>query len=98
LDRNELLGVVATFERVALALDRDGLTTESLERVTAWGPVGFGRRVEDGTDGPYVVLRVAHMIVDVRNVTGHPADLLASALREIVAKARAELRATGDQT
>jgi hypothetical protein len=38
------------------------------------------------------------MIVDVRNVTGHPADLLASALREIVAKARAELRATGDQT
>lgn len=87
MDQNDLLGLSATFDRVALAIERDGLDAHSLERVMAWGCVTFGRQLtrrEGGIEEPFVTVKVrnwAHRTVIDRDRS--TVQLLAFVLREL---------------
>lgn len=89
MDRNDLLGLRATFDRVAQSLDRDGLNAHALERVMAWGPVVFGRQLTQGaqpSDDPFCTVKVrgwSHGSLTIIDRNGHPAELLARVLRDL---------------
>lgn len=94
MDTNALLGVRATFERVATAVERDGIDAHSLERVMAWGPVTFGRQLtrrDGGTDEPFVTVKVTGWTE--YTVTNRDYDLpalFARVLRELAYMSKAE--------
>lgn len=94
MDTNALLGVRTTFERVAAAVERDGIDAHSLERVMAWGPVVFGRQLtrrDGGIAEPFVTVKVTSWKeYTVTNRDLNLPALLACVLRELAYMAKAE--------
>lgn len=97
MDENDLLGVRATFDRVALAIERDGLTSENVERIMGWGTLTLARtlvRANGGEERPYA--NVAVRSWRQYGVTGgapgdHIAPLVVKVLRELSYRSKAEM-------
>lgn len=95
MDTNDLLGVTATFERVALALDREGITSHSVERIMGWGTLTFGRtltRVPEPIQVPWVSVSIRDFLqFDARGSTpgSDIAPVLANLCRQVAESAKA---------
>lgn len=95
MDTNDLLGIEATFSRVALALDREGVTSHSVERIMGWATLTFGRtltRVPEPIQVPWCSVSVRDFLqYDARGATpgSDIAPVLADVCRTVAESAKA---------
>lgn len=101
MDSNDLLGLSATFDRVAVAVERDGIDAHALERVMAWGVVTFGRQLtrrHGGTEEPFVTVAVRNWKSLTRtNRDQTTAELLTYVLRELSYSSKRERHGFGPE-